>query len=125
MGETFLHVRAPCIVIEISARAIHLVPILDALVRLIPAHFWATVTSNGSLYATGPLSCLSCLCVTLVYCGQTVGWIKVPLGAEVGLGPGDIVLDRDPARPQKRAQQPPLFGPCLISIVAKRLDESG
>jgi len=29
----------------------------------------------------------------LVYCGQTVGWIKMPLGTEVGLGPGDIVLD--------------------------------
>ena len=38
------------------------------------------------------LSCLSvcpvlsvCLSVTLVYCGQTVGWIKMPLGTEVGL----------------------------------------
>jgi len=29
---------------------------------------------------------LSCLYVTLVYCGQTVGWIKIPLGTEVGLG---------------------------------------
>jgi len=29
--------------------------------------------------------CLSCLSVTLVYCGQTVGWIKMPLGMEVGL----------------------------------------
>ena len=28
-----------------------------------------------------------------VYCGQTAGWIKMPLGTEVGLGPGDIVLD--------------------------------
>jgi len=37
--------------------------------------------------------CLSCLSVTLVYCGQTAGWIKMPLGREVGLGPGDIVLD--------------------------------
>ena len=26
-------------------------------------------------------------------CGQTVGWIKMPLGKEVGLGPGHIVLD--------------------------------
>jgi len=26
-----------------------------------------------------------------VYCGQTAGWIKMPLGTEVGLGPGDIV----------------------------------
>jgi len=39
--------------------------------------------------------CLSRLSVTLVYCGQTVGWIKMPLGMEVGLGPGDIVLDGD------------------------------
>ena len=27
----------------------------------------------------------------LVYFGQTVAWIKMPLGMEVGLGPGDIV----------------------------------
>jgi len=32
-----------------------------------------------------------CLSVTLVYCGQTVGWIKISLGTEVGLVPGDIV----------------------------------
>jgi len=43
--------------------------------------------------------------VTLVYCGQTVGWIKVPLGMEVGLGPGHIVLDGTQL-PQKGAQQP-------------------
>ena len=74
--------------------------------------FWATVTSNGSPYATGPLCCLS---ATLVYCDQKVGWIKMALGMEVGLGPGNIVLDGDPAfPPQKAAQQPPLFGPCLL-----------
>ena len=28
-----------------------------------------------------------------VSCGQTAGWIKMPIGTEVGLGPGDIVLD--------------------------------
>jgi len=60
------------------------------------------------------LSILSVLSVTLVYCGQTVGWIKMPLGTEVGLGPGDIVLDGDPAPPRKGAQQPPLFGPRLL-----------
>jgi len=27
--------------------------------------------------------------------GQTAGWIKVPLGTEVGLAPGDIVIDGD------------------------------
>ena len=40
---------------------------------------------------------LSVLSVTLVYCGQTVGWIKMKIGAEVGLGHGHIVLDGDPA----------------------------
>jgi len=33
---------------------------------------------------------------------------------EVGLGPGDTVLDRDPAVPRKGAEQPPLFGRCLL-----------
>jgi len=44
------------------------------------------------------VACLSVLSVTLVYYGQTVGWIKMKLGMEVGLGPGHIVLDGDPAR---------------------------
>ena len=30
--------------------------------------------------------CPICLSVTLVYCGQTVGWIKMKLGVQVGLG---------------------------------------
>jgi len=36
-------------------------------------------------------------------------WTKMPLGMEVGLGPGDFVLDGDPAPPRKGAQ-PPIFG---------------
>jgi len=28
------------------------------------------------------------------YCGQTAGCIKMPLGMEVGLSPGDFVLSR-------------------------------
>jgi len=51
--------------------------------------------------------CLSCLCVTLVYCGQTVGWIKIKLSMEVGLGSGHIVLDGDPAPPKGHSS--PLF----------------
>jgi len=56
-----------------------------------------------------------CLFVTVVYCRQTVGWIRMPLGM-VGLGPGHIVLYDDTAPPKKKegAQQPPLFGPCLL-----------
>jgi len=52
-----------------------------------------------------------------MYCGETAQWIKMPLGTEVGLGPGDIVLDGDPAPlPQERgiaALLPPVLGPCL------------
>jgi len=32
-----------------------------------------------------------------LYCGQTAVCIKMPLGMEVGLSPGDFVLDGDPA----------------------------
>ena len=74
-------------------------------------------------YRTVVLSiCPSVLSVTLVYCGQTVGWIKMKLGVQVGLSPGDFVLHGDPALP-KRGQSPlPNFPP--ISIVTKRLDAS-
>ena len=34
-----------------------------------------------------------------VYCGQTAGWIKMVLGMEIGIRPGDFVLNGDPARP--------------------------
>jgi len=83
-----------------------------------------------SLYAPGPmlsdsclsvLSCLvlsSCLSVTLVYCGQTVGWIQMKLGVQVGLGPGHIVLDGGPTLLPKGAESP-YFRP--ISVVTKWL----
>jgi len=48
-----------------------------------------------------------------VYCGKMAGWMKTPLGMEVDLDSGHIVLDDVPA-PAKGAQQPPLFGPCLL-----------
>ena len=51
-----------------------------------------------------------------VYCGQTAGWIKMTVGMEVGLGPGHIVLDGEPAPLPKRGQSPaPIFGPFLLS----------
>ena len=53
--------------------------------------------------------CLSVLSVTLVYCGQRVGWIKIPLGTEVGVGQGQIVLDGDPALPLRNGHSSPLF----------------
>ena len=51
-------------------------------------------------------------------CGQTAGWMKTPLGTEVDLGPGHIVLDGDPAPSEKWHSRipPPSFRP--MSIVA-------
>jgi len=48
-----------------------------------------------------------------VCCGQTAGWIKMPLGTEVNLGPGHTVLDGDPAPPRK-GHSNPNFGPYLL-----------
>jgi len=45
-----------------------------------------------------------CRSVTLVYCGQTVGWIKMKLDMEEGVG--HIVLDGDPAPPPQRGTAP-------------------
>ena len=45
-----------------------------------------------------------------VHCGQTAGWIKMPLHTEVNLGPGDVVLDGVPAlRERGTAASTPLF----------------
>jgi len=41
-----------------------------------------------------------------VHCGQTTGWIKMALGIVVGLGPGYIVLDWDPAPLPKSGAEP-------------------
>ena len=51
-----------------------------------------------------------------VCCGQMVGWIKMPLGMEVDLGPGDIVLDGDPSPPNK-GTAPPTFWPMSILAI--------
>jgi len=45
-----------------------------------------------------------------ICCGQMAAWIKMPLGMELGLSPGDFVLDGDPALPSpKRGRAPPRF----------------
>ena len=56
-----------------------------------------------------------CPSVTLVtYCGQTVGRINMKLGMQIGLGPGHIVLDWDPAPLVQKGAEPPIFGPYLL-----------
>jgi len=65
-------------------------------------------------YAFGPLSCPVCLSVTLVYCGQTVGWIKMKLGMEVDLGQCDTVRWGHSSPPKRGTAPPPIFGPCPL-----------
>jgi len=62
------------------------------------------------------LSSLSCLYVTLVYCGQTDRRTKMKIGTLVGRRSGHIVLDGDPAPPPQRDRAPTNFR--LISVVA-------
>jgi len=57
---------------------------------------------------------------TLVYCGRTIGWIKMKVGMQIALGPGDFVLNGDPAPLPKRGHSPlSNLGPMFI--VAKWL----
>jgi len=49
-----------------------------------------------------------------VYCGQTAGWMKMTFPMEVGLGPGQVVLDEDPAPIPQNGAKSPIFGPCLL-----------
>ena len=58
--------------------------------------------------------CPVCLPVTLVYCDQTDGWIKMKLGTEIGLSPGHNVLDGHPAPSSQKGHSPsPIFGPYM------------
>jgi len=51
-----------------------------------------------------------------VYCGQFFRWMKTPLGTEVDLGSGHIVLDGVPDPRKGHSTPPPSFRP--MSIVA-------
>jgi len=58
------------------------------------------------------------------YCGQMAGCIKMPLGMEVGLSPGDFMLGGTHAAPLPKKGQSPyqILGPC--SLWPKGLDGS-
>jgi len=47
-----------------------------------------------------------------VCCGQMAAWIRMPLGMEIGLSPGDFVLDgTQPPLPKRGAGPSPQFSP--------------
>ena len=50
---------------------------------------------------------------TIVH-GQTAGWMETPLGTEVDLRAGHIVLDGFPALRERRTTPPRLLDPCLL-----------
>jgi len=54
------------------------------------------------------------------YCGQTAACLKIPLGMELGLGPGDPVLDGDPVALSPKGGAKKKIRPMFI--VTKRLD---
>jgi len=58
-----------------------------------------------------------CLSVTLVYCGQTVGWIKMPIGTEVWASAKATLCYIGPSFPRQRGRDPN-FQP--MSVVAKQ-----
>jgi len=49
-----------------------------------------------------------------VYCGQMAEWMNTPLGTEVDLGTGHIVLDVVSAVRESGTAAPPSFRPCLL-----------
>ena len=84
--------------------------------------FWRLFVKRFALcYRTVVMSvCLPCLsCAVLSVCDVgvlwlNVGWIEIELDMQVGLGPGHIVLDGNPALPSQKGVQPQIFGPCLL-----------
>jgi len=63
------------------------------------------------------VACLSpCLSVTLVYCGQTVGWINIChlIGTEVASALATLCQMETQLPTPKGAQPPPIFSPCLL-----------
>jgi len=55
-------------------------------------HYVRCGPSSPSQRGTAPPQFSAHIC-----CGQMAAWIKMPLGMEVGLSPGDFMLDGDPA----------------------------
>jgi len=83
----------------------------------LPGGFWATVRKQFAIIMLSDrcLSCLSCpvclsvLSVTLVYCGQTVGWIMHQDETWRAYRPRPYrhnVLDGDPPPPSQKGQSP-------------------
>ena len=82
----------------------------------------ATMAITYSTYRLGAVASLTFLAIEIipqhflahVYYGQTARWIRIPLGTEVCLGPGNIVLDGDPA-PKEKGTATPSYRPTALA----------
>ena len=87
---------------------------------------WATFVKRFALCYRSVVCLSVCpvLSVTLVYCAQTVGRIKMKLGTQVGLVPGHIVLGGDPAPPPLKGHSPQFSAHICCGQMAARIKMS-
>jgi len=80
-------------------------------------NFWTTVCKTVHPMLSEHCPVLSCLSVCDVGVLWPNSWmIKMKLGMQVGVSPGHILLDGDPAPPPLKAHSPPNFPPiCVVS----------
>jgi len=78
-----------------------------------PSKVYFATTTAPLMWVSDIVFCFALQAVFKVF-KQQYGWIKMPLGTELNLGPGHIVLDGEPAPPRKGHSSLPLFGPCLL-----------
>ena len=78
--------------------------------------YWATVCKTVRPMLSDHCPVLSCLSVGDIGVLWPNGWTdKMKVDMQVGLGPGHIALDGDPAPPPPKGHNtPPVFGPYLL-----------
>ena len=59
-----------------------------------------------------------------ICCSQMAAWIKMPLGMELGLGPGDFVLVGDPAPSPNGDGEPPKFSAHVYCFLPYSCEDS-
>jgi len=72
--------------------------LLSAFRQQSSSSYWYSYAASGILH----------------YCGQAAGWMKTPLGTEVDLRAGHLVLGGFAALRQRGTAPLPILGPCIL-----------